>query len=217
LRTRAWLLAGGLVLAVGCAGNGPPPAEPDPPTEDPAFNALWAAGLEVLRDFNFRPDRTDRREGLMTTFPLTGAYGLECWRPDAVTRRDRLEGSLQTIYRQATVRIRPADEPPATTAPASGPADAPAGPARFAGYRVEVTVTVQRSDGPVPQMTSASEALRSLQAPPGPGAGRAVVVDLGRHPELQNRLAERIVDRAERKLPHFLRLDEAGEEASERP
>ena len=46
-------------------------------------------------------------EGRIDTFPQTGATLLEPWRPDSVGFRERLESTLQSIRRVATIRLMP--------------------------------------------------------------------------------------------------------------
>ncbi len=46
-------------------------------------------------------------EGRIETFPLVGATILEPWHGDSVSRYDRVESTLQSIRRQAMVRVIP--------------------------------------------------------------------------------------------------------------
>ena len=105
-------------LAGGCANYAHPPAGVAlaPPAE-PRFDALWRASIDVLREYRFRIDRRDRRAGVITTRPMLARHWFEFWRRDAVTVRDFLEGSLQTVYRRATVRIQPKKDDPQQYAP----------------------------------------------------------------------------------------------------
>jgi len=107
-----------LSVAGGCASYTQPPAGVAlaPPAE-PQFDALWRASIDVLREYRFRIDRRDRRAGVITTRPMLAQHWFEFWRCDAVTARDFLEGSLQTVYRRATVRIEPKKDDPQQYAP----------------------------------------------------------------------------------------------------
>ena len=95
-----------LVSLAGCATYTNPPAGVALAVPaDPQFDALWQASIEVLRRYRFRIDRQDRRAGVITTRAMLARHWFEFWRRDAVTTRDVLEGSLQTVYRRATIRI----------------------------------------------------------------------------------------------------------------
>jgi hypothetical protein len=98
------------VLAAGCANYTKPVALTEPATIGQRnFDAVWQASLDVLGDYFFRIERQDRREGLIVTEPLTGRQAWEFWRRDAVTPYDKLESTLQTIYRQVSVRAVPVE------------------------------------------------------------------------------------------------------------
>ena len=135
------LLAALAGACAGCANNfGQSVAPPLPLT--PAqrnFDAVWDASLAVLREYRFTVAVQNRREGTITTAPLAGRYFLEFWRKDAATPSDVLESTLQTLYKTATVSIRPV-------------------PGRPDEYAASVTVEVSRSEKPAPVITSTSEA-----------------------------------------------------------
>jgi len=101
----ATLLGGG----VGC-GNHTEPRVAIDPSGPPAvrnFDAVWHGSLEVLRACRFRIDRQDRRAGIITTRPMLARHWFEFWRRDAVSSFDLIEGTVQTVMRQAKVRIAP--------------------------------------------------------------------------------------------------------------
>jgi len=194
-----------LTLAVGWLGGcqvEPAPARSDAATADESFNAVWDAATEVLREYRFAIDRADRRAGVISTFPLLGRHWFEFWRADAARPGDVLEGSLHTIYRQATVTIRRADSP-AATAPALG------------DYLAGVEVRASRSDRPAAQVTSTSEAFEMFLRPEkmvrGVGAGESAEVaaarpvDLGRDENLEQILRVRINSLAAKKLTVYPR------------
>ena len=107
MRTIVTVLIGvTLAAAMGCATHTRPivPAA-KPIGAERNFEALWQASRQVLKKYYFQLDRQDRREGIITTVPLTGKQPLEFWRGDAATAYSLAENSIQTIYRFATVRI----------------------------------------------------------------------------------------------------------------
>jgi hypothetical protein len=167
-------------------------------TEDRDFNAVWDAAEEVLREYRFRIDRTDKRAGVMTTFPLLTRHWFEAWRKDAVTSDDKLESTLHSIYRQASVKVR-------QRAPAKDK-DLPQGK-----YVAEVAVRTSRSNRPTLQVTSTADAYDLFFRPgvlgrayameePGETEPGALKSDLGRDTLLEKILQERIHRLAAKKL-----------------
>jgi hypothetical protein len=63
------------------------------------FDKLTSACLDVARDYQFTIDRTDYRDGVITTRPMISPQFFEFWRHDAGTFEDVLQSSLQTIRR----------------------------------------------------------------------------------------------------------------------
>ena len=159
------------------------PIQPDGPTDTQLtgadFEQLWQTGLEVLRRYNFRPDRQDRRAGVITTHPTTSAQWFEFWRPGVVGGFEAGEASLHTVRRQATVHIRPAAEQ--------------------GQLYVSVQVDVYRYAAPERQVTTASGALQifgeKLPTAEGrmePLAEASYWVPLGRDGRLEDELLRRI-------------------------
>jgi len=109
------------------------------------FDAVWQASRQTLRKYHFRLDRQDRRAGVLTTEPLTGMHFFEFWRKDAARPADYSESTLQTIYRTATVTIRP-------TAP------------KASTYAAKVDVVLRRSSKAAVHVTSTSEAYGLFRA-----------------------------------------------------
>ena len=107
------IAAAAAMLFAGCARYTRPVVSrgPQGPAER-TFEALWQGSLEVLRKYRFEIDRRDRRAGMITTEKMLGRHWFEFWRHDAVTWEDLAEGTVQTVYRQATVRIVAADGNP---------------------------------------------------------------------------------------------------------
>ena len=163
------------------------------------FVALWQGSLDVLRDYGFTVDRQDRREGLITTRPLVGRQWFEFWRKDAATSYDVLEGSLQTVYRTALVRIRVTD--PNTD-----------------NYQAGVEVVLTRSDKEQSAVKTVSDAYGMFTMPGGedaitrPKLGNTMlatappvpdpnsVVSLATDPVLSRKLADEISYHAGKRL-----------------
>lgn len=139
--TVAVMIAAAAAVALsGCEVDFEPATRPAGLTEAQAnFETVWDAGRYVLRKYHFDLDRQDRREGLITTLPMTGMHFFELWRKDAPRPQDFGESTLQTIYRTAEVKVRP-------TSPGAGT------------FTAQVEVRLMRSDRPTPQITSTSDA-----------------------------------------------------------
>ncbi len=82
------------------------------PTGDYEF--LWETIADVVDDyFKIKEEQPVRlvgqvvTEGRLTTFPEVGSTILEPWRHDSVTRHDKIECTLQSIQREAEVRVVP--------------------------------------------------------------------------------------------------------------
>jgi hypothetical protein len=67
------------------------------------FQRMFHACEHVARDFLFKLDRIDYREGVLTTQPMVSAQWFEPWRRDAPTGYDCAESSIATIRR--TIRF----------------------------------------------------------------------------------------------------------------
>lgn len=127
----------GLAIVVGCSseivwkdpvpsagyGQTQVPAMPSASTayyQNPALvpscdhEFVWETIADVVDDyFKIEEEQPVRlvgqvvTEGRMTTFPEVGSTIFEPWRRDSVTRRDKIEATLQSIRRQAEVRVVP--------------------------------------------------------------------------------------------------------------
>ncbi len=125
------------------------------------FEIAWRASQDVLTKYRFELDRLDRREGVIVTELMVGRQFFELWRHDCVTMRDKTESSLQTIYKRAIVTIRP-------TSPGAGT------------WKAVVAVEVSRSDKPVLQLTTTSDAY-DMFVLPGEGEQRSkYLLDYGK-------------------------------------
>ncbi len=175
-------LSGLCLLAIGCEVKYTEPAHPAvaQSAKEREFEAVWQASKDVLRDHHFQLDRQDRRAGVITTLPMTGAYILEPWRQDAVRPNDLAEGTVQTVIRTARVRVRP-------------------GEGAGALYTVDVDVLIERTNRPQPEVTSTSEAYALFgenaferRARAREAGGGAFLTDLGHDRSLEARLTEEI-------------------------
>ncbi|HSW45994.1 MAG TPA: hypothetical protein VLM89_10530 [Phycisphaerae bacterium] len=99
-------------LLVGCQA----PPQPGGPTVDraPTVTAedrerLFEAACDTLRGSLFRLDRQDKVNGVIITFPETTSQWFEFWRPQPRTAYYWWEANRQTIQRQVTVELKPAD------------------------------------------------------------------------------------------------------------
>jgi hypothetical protein len=69
------------------------------------FDKLWDACDRAARDYQFTIDRTDYREGVITTVPMVSPQFFEPWRQDFGTFHDLMESSLQTVRRSIRFEI----------------------------------------------------------------------------------------------------------------
>ena len=67
------------------------------------YDALWNACDKVAHRYLFSIDRTDYREGVLTTKPLISKYFTEFWRNDVTYSSDLADSSLATYRR--TIRF----------------------------------------------------------------------------------------------------------------
>jgi hypothetical protein len=140
-----------LVLgACGCAVN-PAPLPPAAATlsENPALvpvadrDLLWITAVDVLDDY-FTIDREEPvrqlgevlTEGRIDTFPQIGSTIFEPWRGDSANSYEKIESTLQSIRRQAVVRV----------VPASG------------GFLIDVAVFKELEDVPRPERSTVGQA-----------------------------------------------------------
>lgn len=113
------------------------PAAPPNTVTIPPIDAevIWNRLVDVVDDY-FKVSREQRvvfaagipTEGLIETYPQTGATLLEPWRGDSVGFQERLECTLQSIRRRGVVRMQP--DP--------------------AGWRIEAVVTKELENLPRP-------------------------------------------------------------------
>jgi hypothetical protein len=70
------------------------------------FDALWNACREAVQAHGFLIDRTDYREGILTTLPLVSKQFYELWRNDVVDAHGLTQSSLGTMRRTVRFDIR---------------------------------------------------------------------------------------------------------------
>lgn len=116
--------------AIGCGGHRrPPTTQPIATDIDPAlattdywlaqpaaakvtgatYDRLYSACDHVLRQRRFIVDRTDYRDGILTSKPLISQQIWEPWREDVGTVSGQMKSSLATYRRTVQWKILPAD------------------------------------------------------------------------------------------------------------
>jgi hypothetical protein len=176
-----------LGILVGCAA----PSRHTGTTRDPVavvapgFDASFDACLDVARSLHFVVERQDRRGGVITTEPMTGAQWFEPWRRELRTNFDVAESSLSTVRRILRFEIEREGE----------------------SFRITPTATVQRLVLLESRISNA--ALYRIVHRPGdprntPEADRGVALpstywyDVGRDEQLEMALARGIEERLNR-------------------
>ena len=183
MRSR-FLLAGfaAIVACVtpGCAATGATKAVGDNPIIVPSgdFEAVWNASVVVVDQY-FDIATEDRIQRVIVTQPKSGATLLEPWDGDSVDLYERLECTLQTIRRFATITVEPA----------------PSGQ----GWAVKVEVYKQLEDLAQPDRQSIGRAVFNNIAPVnrtrevvGPVQGPATWIPRGRDPKLEQVILAKI-------------------------
>ena len=193
----------GTVIGPGGPTLPGPPQSPSNAVVIPPLDAeaVWMKMVDVTDDY-FKVQSEQRvvfangvpTEGRIDSYPQTGATLLEPWRRDSVGFRERLESTLQSIRRIATMRLIP--DP--------------------AGWRIEVIVNKELENLPRPMHTTTGAAsfrnddslyrygtpLPTLGqqigdaprpvASPTPNIGW---IPLGRDPLLEQKMLEKLVQR----------------------
>ena len=99
----------GLVLTAftlfcGCVANSLPMQENPLRISAGSYDILWEKTIDVIDDY-FVIAEESRTDGKIIALPKVGATLLEPWHHDAVNFEERLEGTFQTIRRQAVIQI----------------------------------------------------------------------------------------------------------------
>lgn len=83
----------------------------DNPVFIPASNqeVVWEKTVDVLHAYQFPIERENKLDGFIESRYKVGSGVLEPWHQDSVTLEDRMESSLQSIRRRATVRLTPVE------------------------------------------------------------------------------------------------------------
>ena len=109
------------------------------------YDQLWNACDEVSHKYLFWVDRTDYRNGVMTTQPLISKCFFEFWRSDVVSLDETANSSLATFRRTVRYEISKADD---------------------GGYAAVVKVIIERSSTFERRVTTAVQYRDAFTAPP---------------------------------------------------
>ncbi len=104
---RAPLISGLLVCILGCP----------PPTVRPSMftfsrdqrDLVWEKSVAVLHQRHFQIARESKLEGIIESEFRAGSGVLEPWNSDSRGASQRLESTLQSVRRRATISIKPAE------------------------------------------------------------------------------------------------------------
>lgn len=148
----------------------------------------WELVVDVVDDY-FKIEREEPvrlvgnvvTEGRLDTFPAVGSTMFEPWRRDSANPYEKLESTLQSIRRHATVRVRPAQ----------------------GGYQVEVAVFKELEDVVQPAHTTAGAAifrndssLTRVVSPVGEQEVHEGWIPMGRDTALEQRIIQQLMARA---------------------
>lgn len=193
LATTIRLLAAATLSLGGCMGPPLAPLGSPPLAQNPAFvgvangDYVFQQTVDVVDDHftidHEEPVRTYEgviTEGRIDAFPETGSTVFEPWRGDSANGYERLESTLQSIRRTATVRVIPTD----------------------GGFLVDVAVFKELEDVSKPDYATVGEATfrhdGSLKRYVDPILGQPVNrgwIPLGRDAALEQRMLAEICQR----------------------
>jgi len=188
LALRAACLAALVVAPAGCARWRTPPQTIV--VQNPLFvpavdkDVLWDQVVDAVDNY-FDIEREERVKrvgdyltvGRIDTVPISGATYLEPWRRDSVTQYDRLEATLQSIRRRATVQVSPVE----------------------GGFLVDLAVHKELEDVPRPEYSPVASAafrqtdsIERYEEPVGPQVAPQGWIPQGRDTALEYRILETI-------------------------
>jgi hypothetical protein len=81
------------------------------------FDRLWSAAEDSLRAHSFLIDRTDYRDGVLTTQPRDSKMFYEFWLNDVVDPHDVMQSTLGTIRRTVRIDVHRTDDGSYTASP----------------------------------------------------------------------------------------------------
>ncbi len=174
-----------LLTLAGCASTPAPINDLVIPAG--GYATAFQAAKDTLRNFEFELDRTDAREGVITTAPRAWSGAATPWIPHAGTARDAVEGLAQFEQRTARVVFRPSDD---AAAPIADLRD-------FTGsITAEVSVTVERLYRPGRRADATSVRLTGFTSDPSknpiPGPPAAFAVEQRKDTALASRVQQEI-------------------------
>jgi hypothetical protein len=148
---------------------------------------LWNQLVDVIDDY-YKISREQRvrlvgdvqTEGLLDTYPRPSPTYFEPWEPGTATRFDRLEATLQSIRRHATVRVIPTE----------------------GGYMVDLAIYKELEDVPKPENLFASrfnlrndDSLHRLSTPVGGEEPTTGWIPQGRDTALEQKIIAQLQER----------------------
>lgn len=128
----------------GCTPMYTKPIIPPPSNlKERNFITVWDSCRETLKNYGYELDRTDKRDGVITTYATPGGQFFEFWRKDSATTFNWRENTLQTILRAVRIQIKPI--------PHSD------------NYSFTIEVAMARSDKGAPVVTSTGDETRVIE------------------------------------------------------
>jgi len=194
-----------MLLSAGCASSSrvPNPA----PVSDSEYDRVYAAAKQVLRDRGFEIARSNYRFGVIATEPRRSRTMLEPIRGNNVTLRRAGQSTLRQLRRIVTVQLQPAAAPSSETVDVAAPDVATTQPAPGAGYTLGVQVRLEAQQQPTRRLIGATgrRVFSTLDDVPQRWQERGITRNfwqtIDRDTELEQRLLQRMTQRAEGKMP----------------
>ncbi len=97
----AWVIVGGVLLSLGCAGRTAAPSGPAQALcpEGVTTAQVVEAAHAVLAGMHFTIEKLDAEQGVVKTWPLRAGQFFEVWRSDNVGAFNTAEANFQSIRR----------------------------------------------------------------------------------------------------------------------